>query len=72
MFGLLTSICVLTFIIFRQCNDDVPPAMDFAKKRLQLAESLYYKVLENVMRNERKRLQAKEPKNCDLSVSADY
>lgn len=46
--------------------------MDFAKKRLQLAESLYYKVLENVMRNERKRLQAKEPKNCDLSVSADY
>ncbi|KAK2166785.1 hypothetical protein LSH36_35g04056 [Paralvinella palmiformis] len=52
---------------YSTCNDDVPPAMDFAKKRLQLAESLYYKVLENVMRNERKRLQAKEPKNCDLS-----
>lgn len=37
---------------------------DFAEKRLKLAEILYYKVLENVMVQEMKRLQGK-----DMSVS---
>lgn len=37
--------------------------LDFAKKRLQLGETLYYKVLENVMTNEKKRL----PPKTDLS-----
>lgn len=37
---------------------------DFAEKRLKLAEILYYKVLENVMVQEMKRLHGK-----DMSVS---
>lgn len=33
---------------------------DFAEKRLKLAEVLYYKILENVMVQEVKRLQGKD------------
>lgn len=33
---------------------------DFAEKRLKLAEILYYKILENVMVQEMKRLQGKD------------
>lgn len=33
---------------------------DFAEKRLKLAEILYYKILENVMVQELKRLQGKD------------
>lgn len=32
-------------------------SMDMARKRLQLGESLYYKVLENIMNDERRRLK---------------
>ena len=55
-----------------QPSDDHPGShIDFAKKRLQLGESLYYKALENVMVNERRRVQAREPgaKMTDFSVS---
>lgn len=38
---------------------------DFAEKRLKLAEILYYKILENVMVQEVKRLQGK-----DMSVGS--
>ena len=33
---------------------------DFARKRLQLGESLYYKVLENILVDEKKRLNGKK------------
>lgn len=36
--------------------------IDFAKKRLQLAESLYFKTLESITLDEKKRAQAKEKK----------
>lgn len=39
-------------------------ASDFAENRLKLAEILYYKVLENVLVQETKRLQGR-----DMSVS---
>lgn len=41
--------------------------IDFAKKRLQLAESLYFKTLESITLDEKKRAQAKE-KKPDLTV----
>ena len=41
---------------------------DFAKRRLQLGESLYYKTLETIMLNEKRRLSAKD-KPFDFSVS---
>ncbi|NP_001124082.1 retinoblastoma-like protein 1 [Danio rerio] len=42
-------------------TDDLPGAhMDFAEKRLKLAEILYFKILENVMTQEMKRLQGKD------------
>ncbi|ELT96854.1 hypothetical protein CAPTEDRAFT_120947 [Capitella teleta] len=43
---------------YAQPSDDHPGShVDFAKKRLQLGESLYFKALENVMKNEMKRKQ---------------
>lgn len=42
-------------------TDDMPGShMDFAESRLKLAEVLYYKILENVMAQETKRLQGKD------------
>lgn len=42
---------------FQPSSDGHPGAhIDFAKKRLQLAESLFYKVLENILLSERRRL----------------
>ncbi|XP_076869913.1 retinoblastoma-like protein 1 isoform X2 [Brachyhypopomus gauderio] len=42
-------------------TDDLPGAhMDFAENRLKLAEILYFKILENVMSQEMKRLQGKD------------
>lgn len=42
-------------------TDDLPGAhMDFAEKRLKLAEILYFKILENIMTQEMKRLQGKD------------
>ncbi|KAL2090638.1 hypothetical protein ACEWY4_012901 [Coilia grayii] len=42
-------------------TDDMPGShMDFAENRLKLAEILYYKILENVMVQEQKRLQGKD------------
>ncbi|XP_073726571.1 retinoblastoma-like protein 1 [Misgurnus anguillicaudatus] len=41
--------------------DDLPGAhMDFAENRLKLAEILYFKILENIMTQEMKRLQGKD------------
>jgi len=52
---------------FAQPSEDHPGThADFAKKRLQLGESLYYKALENIMCTERKRKQASD-KNIDFS-----
>lgn len=39
-------------------------AVDFAENRLKIAEILYFKILENVMAQEMKRLQGK-----DMTVS---
>ncbi|XP_064599560.1 retinoblastoma-like protein 1 [Liolophura sinensis] len=48
---------------YSQPSDDHPGSHeDFAQRRLQLAESLYYKVLENILVSEKKRLQGKDPK----------
>ena len=44
---------------------------DFAKRRLQLGESLYYKTLETIMLYEKKRLGAKD-KPFDFSVSSKF
>ncbi|ELU08799.1 hypothetical protein CAPTEDRAFT_192080 [Capitella teleta] len=55
---------------YAQPSDDHPGShVDFAKKRLQLGESLYFKALENVMKNEMKRKQVKEAagKTTDFS-----
>lgn len=42
-------------------SEDTPGShIDFAENRLKLAEILYYKILENVMVQERKRLQGKD------------
>ncbi|GLG97802.1 Uncharacterized protein GBIM_04488 [Gryllus bimaculatus] len=46
---------------FRQSKDE---DIDFAPKRLQLGESLYYKLLENILEDEKK----KKPADFDLSV----
>ncbi|XP_051751948.1 retinoblastoma-like protein 1 [Ctenopharyngodon idella] len=51
--------------IFKQAytkpTDDLPGAhMDFAENRLKLAEILYFKILENIMTLEMKRLQGKD------------
>jgi retinoblastoma-like protein 1 len=41
---------------YTQHTEDHPgPHMDFARKRLHLAESLYYKLLENILSEERKK-----------------
>ncbi|CAL1535669.1 unnamed protein product [Lymnaea stagnalis] len=40
--------------------------VDFARKRLQLGESLYYKTLEGIVQGERKRLTGGEPKDVNL------
>ncbi|XP_070574365.1 retinoblastoma-like protein 1 [Ptychodera flava] len=45
---------------YAQPSDDLPGShIDFAKKRLCIAESLYYKALENIMKQEKKRLGSK-------------
>ncbi|XP_074644237.1 retinoblastoma-like protein 1 [Tubulanus polymorphus] len=41
-------------------NDHPGSQIDFAKKRLQLGESLYYKILENVIMHERKIMASKD------------
>ena len=50
-------------------TDNKPQTLqpDFAEKRLKLAEILYYKILENIMAQEMKRLQGK-----DMAVSHSY
>lgn len=42
--------------------------MDFARKRLQLGESLYYKTLEGIIQGEKRRLGG-EQKEANLLVS---
>lgn len=54
-----------------QPSDNCPAGhIDFARKRLQLGESLYYKMLESIVTGEKKRLVSslKEQK-VDLTVS---
>ena len=52
-----------------QSSEEHPGShIDFARKRLQLAESLYYKTLENIMLDEKHRLDQKK-QSCDFSVS---
>ncbi|KAL0978861.1 hypothetical protein UPYG_G00176710 [Umbra pygmaea] len=48
-------------INYTKDSEELPgPHMDFAENRVKLAEILYYKVLENVMAQETKRLQGKD------------
>ena len=42
--------------------------IDFAKKRLQLGESLYYKALENIMLTEKKRIEKSKDKSIQSKV----
>ena len=55
-----------------QPSDTHPGAhIDFARKRLQLGESLYFKTLESIVMGEKKRLSAsgRDPKEkVDLTV----
>uniref|UniRef100_T1J484 Retinoblastoma-like protein 1 n=1 Tax=Strigamia maritima TaxID=126957 RepID=T1J484_STRMM len=53
---------------YAQPSDDHPGSqIDFAKKRLQLGESLYYKALENIMVAEKKRV----PSTFDFTALLD-
>jgi len=62
-----------------QLSDDQPsPVADFARRRLQLGESLYYKVLEKILQSEQQRVNGSSStgvatvagsKTVDLSVS---
>lgn len=56
---------VLYTCVLRIYHTDFVGVADFAEKRLKLAEILYYKVLENVMVQEVKRLPGK-----DMSVGS--
>ncbi|KAK3086310.1 hypothetical protein FSP39_016711 [Pinctada imbricata] len=52
-----------------QETDDHPGAhIDFAKKRLQLGESLYYKALENILNGEKKRFGSMDAKAALTSL----
>ena len=72
---------VLRFIVFRhklyminwfqRSDADGSSHEDFARRRLQLADCLYFKTLERVMLSERRRLSALSGGDpVDLSVSA--
>lgn len=62
---------IIKFVFMLQPTDTHPGAhKDFAKKRLQLGESLYFKVLESVLVAEKKR-HHKDTK-IDLTVSTVY
>ena len=51
------------------CNNNPGSQVSFAQNRLQFATMLYYKVLENIMETEKKRLQSRSGnKVVDLSV----
>jgi retinoblastoma-like protein 1 len=56
---------------YAEPSEDCPGShIDFAKKRLQLGEMLYYKELENIMRDEMRRKQALNAgRGADFSVS---
>ena len=57
------------FAVFQQSDDRSASLADFARKRLQLAECLLYKVLENILQSEKRRLRPRDGKPPDLSVS---
>ena len=65
------AVFALTPCISLQPTNDTPESRTFAKTRLQLGESLYYKTLENIMLGEKKRLCSKDPK-YDFTVSTCY
>lgn len=55
-------------------ENDPGAHIDFARKRLQLGESLYYKILEVVVAEERKRLEGRADKDhkVDLLVRTAF
>ena len=52
-------------------EDNLGSHVEFARRRMQLGEIMYYKVLENIMVNEQKRAKNKD-KHTDFSVSVCF
>ena len=64
-----SSLHLLGTLSWQPSEDQSGSHIDFARRRLQLAEGLYYKALENIMSNEKKRLEGRDTQNLDFSVS---
>ncbi len=71
LFRYFVAVLLTEFLSVVQPSDDQSGSqLDFAKRRLQLAESLYFKTLEKIVMKEKQRLQGKENGQAfDFSVS---
>ena len=55
------------FSLLQPADDQNDPAMNFAKNRLQLGVCLYYRLLENILINEKKqRMNTSEAKCYEI------
>jgi len=56
-------------VVFQPIENPSDNAVEFARRRLQLGENLYYKVLEKILVSEQQRLSAADgSKTFDFSV----
>jgi len=51
------------------CNQQPASHADFAQMRMQSSVMLYYKILENIMVTEKRRMEKTQNKSLDLTVS---
>lgn len=58
--NMYNTLCYAMLHVFQPCDSNPDTVVDFAKRRLQLAESLYYKSLENIILDERQRRSAQD------------